>query len=567
MEIEGNDNEFKEILESKDLLKIPINNEEEKFLLKIFPSKDNKSIIFKLEKEKINTYYYYTKLNYIDFKQINKKFISDKSIYNVFIRLKEITQNSICNLEKDLLKIKIIFTKQNTEFSAIFIVRKKIVSQNRLNSNLFQQIQDNKNKIKMLKKQLAKLDKIIQNKNDLIDDININIDNITNTVNNLNMNSINTDNIDSDNSKSTNKSISDTSTKSSNKSSPLKEKENDFVTRNLSSNSEKENILLKKNLSLIKEYKLNEQELEGKRYISNNRKWKNKNRYRQIKYLFKKEEKPKIPYPKEDTLFCFENIDVFHNKKIYETLIVFNAITILIIMYLLYSIYTLKSNLTFGNIKDHDLMKKIAFLSLLDDSPEDDMAGIRENIVDFQLKNNNYEETPSPNKKIYAIIRKKPREEPKELTLFNDEKDKKYFKKHIRKRLKYRIRDINFNLKYNSNESYKFTDYYENVKDISDVLMFIRTKNGKKLAVFCNNKILYEQNLGKSDINYAGYIFGTEHIFEIELNDFFNYYGKHIQNIYDFIDSEIYSNKNRYNNTNTQLLGDVDLFEIYQIIY
>ena len=380
------------------------------------------------------------------------------------------------------------------------------------------------------------------------------------------MHSNNADNIDSDNSKSTIKSISDTSTKSSNISSPSKE--NDFEAKNFYNNHEKENLLLKKNLSLMKAYKVNEQEQDGKRYISKNRKWKNKNRYRQIKYLFNKEESPKIPYPQEDTLFCFENIDVFQNKKIYETLIVFNAITVLIIMYLLCSIYALKSNLTLYKITDQDLMKKIAFLSLLDDSTDDDMGGIRENIVDFNLKNNNYEETPNQNKKItYAIIRKKPREEPKELTLFNEDKDKKYFKKHIRKRLKYRIRDINFYLRYNSNESYKFTDYYDNVKDISDILMFIRTKNGKKIAVFCNNKILYEQNSGNTDINYAGYIFGTEHIFEIELNDFFNYYGKHIQNIYDFIDSEIYSNKNRYNNTNTHLLGDVDLFEIYQLIY
>ena len=50
MDIIENENEQNEILESKDLLKININYEDEKYLLKIFPSKDNISIIFKLEK-------------------------------------------------------------------------------------------------------------------------------------------------------------------------------------------------------------------------------------------------------------------------------------------------------------------------------------------------------------------------------------------------------------------------------------------------------------------------------------------------------------------------------------
>ena len=574
MDIEGKDNEYKEVVESKNLIRIPINYDEERYLLKIFPSKDNVSIIFKLEKEKIQTYYYYAKLIYRDFEKINKKFISDKNIYNVFIRLKEITQNSMCNLEKDSMKINILFTKHNTGFSANFTVRKKIVAQNRLNANLIEQIQENKNKIKMLKKQIAKLDKIIRNKNDLIDNINSTIDNITNSVNNININLNNTDNIDSDNSKTTIKSISHTSTKSSDESPRSQEKENNSETKNEFKNSEKENLLLKTNLSMIKEYEI-EQEQEGKRFISNNKKRKNKNNYKQIKNIFKKEEeKPKIPYQKEDTLFCFENSDVYKNKKIYETLIIFNAITVLIIIYLLCSIYTLKSNLILDKIKDHDLLKKIAFLSLIDDSTEDDLEGMRENIVDFQLKSNNLVEnttpqnTPPQKKKVrYAIIRKKQKEEPKELTFLNDEKDKKYFKKHIRKRLKYRVRDVNFNLRYNSNESEKYTDFYENVKEISDVLLLLRTIHGVKLGVFCNNKILYEQNLRNSETNYAGYIFGIENIYDIEINEFFNHYGKYIQNIYDFIDREIYSNKNRYNNTNKQLLGDVDLFEIYQLEY
>ena len=56
-------------------------------------------------------------------------------------------------------------------------------------------------------------------------------------------------------------------------------------------------------------------------------------------------------------------------------------------MYLLCSIYALKSNLTLGKMRDQELMKKVTLLSLLDDGSDDELGGIRENIVDFNLKN------------------------------------------------------------------------------------------------------------------------------------------------------------------------------------
>ena len=61
MDLKNNNNDLKEKEEHKDLLKISLHLENEKYLLKIFPSKDNISIILKLEKEKIKTYYYYGK--------------------------------------------------------------------------------------------------------------------------------------------------------------------------------------------------------------------------------------------------------------------------------------------------------------------------------------------------------------------------------------------------------------------------------------------------------------------------------------------------------------------------
>ena len=50
MDLKKNNHDLKEKEEHKNLLKIALNLENEKYLLKIFPSKDNISIILKLEK-------------------------------------------------------------------------------------------------------------------------------------------------------------------------------------------------------------------------------------------------------------------------------------------------------------------------------------------------------------------------------------------------------------------------------------------------------------------------------------------------------------------------------------
>ena len=126
---------------------------------------------------------------------MNKKFNSDNNINNIFINLKLITQNYICSLEKKSLKIKILFIKNNKEKITIYSLRKKIVEQKRLNFQLNEEIQENKLKIKFLKKQIAKLDKIIQNKNNLIDNINNNIIKLNKNINNININTNNSNNI------------------------------------------------------------------------------------------------------------------------------------------------------------------------------------------------------------------------------------------------------------------------------------------------------------------------------------------------------------------------------------
>ena len=293
---------------------------------------------------------------------------------------------------------------------------------------------------------------------------------------------------------------------------------------------------------------------------------KNQNTIKPAKYMSQYPEKPKSS-SKDDTIFCFENVDVYKNKRIYEFLIIFNILTSLMIMYLLCSIHYFKANISFEKVRDKDLMKKLEFLSLLDDDDYEYRGGIRENIVDFQLKNN-YDDNNIHNNNQKVIYTNKNNKIEKEMTLLNSEKEKKYFKRHIRRRLRHKAKDISIDLRYNSREPNKYTNIFYNYKDISEVLVLLRLKNGKKLGLFCNNIILYEQYKDNNDdSNYAGYIYISEQLYEINLQDFFDKYGKYLQNIYDYLKSENLRVKNRYNETSTRFLGDVDIFEIYQIKY
>ena len=543
------------IEESKDLLKLPIDFDDTKFLLKIFPSKDNISLIFKLEKEKIQTYYYYAKYDLDDFKLISKKFSQEINIKNVYYRMKDIIINQTCKLEKKGIKYDVIFMKKNKEKTAVFTLKKKIVAQERLNDLLIFQIQEDKAKIKVLKKQIAKLDKTIQNKNDIIDNINNEIINLSEVVTNLNTKAIEAES----NSKITQITPS---------------KENDDEIKKTYPINKEENELLKKNLTLTQEKKqitINNNTTTNKGGYSNNN---SNNKKKTKKEEDKKNEKDKDKNKEQDTLFCLDN-EVYKNKKAYESLILFNFIAILIVMYLLCSIYALKSNLTFEKIKDQELMKKVTLLSLLDDGSEDELGGIRENIVDFNLKNddndgkdNSAKEKAEKNYKI-KYIKTKLREN-KEISLLKDEKDKRFFKKDIRKKTKKRVRDVKFVLKYNSAEEYKYHNFFNTYRDMQEILLLLITKNGKKFGLFINNILFYQKNQESKDFIYSGYTHKAERYYELNLKEFMQSYGTYIQNILDYLKTEHLRIKKKSANSayvSRQLLGDVDVFEIYEVKY
>ena len=533
MDLKKNNHDLKEKEEHKNLLKIALNLENEKYLLKIFPSKDNISIILKLEKEAIKTYYYYGKFYLNDLTKINTTFNTEKNINNIFVHLKEITQNNICILEKQQLKMKILFINKNSEIISIYTLGKKIIEQNRLNYQLNEEIHENKAKIKMLKKEIAKLDKIIKTKNEIIDNINNEIINITNVVNDININ----ENNDLDNCK---KNDMD----DMNDMNDINKINNKKINKNIYKINEKQN-LLKENLSLKKDYKKNTNEIRKKKYEVN---------------VFQKNNKSIKVQP------TFFNLEVLKNRKIYEALIIFNIIASIIVIYLLYYINDLKSYLML-RMEDQGLLKKITLLSLLENSQDNDIGirdNIRDNIIDFQLQNNKgvvYKEEQSNSKqKLTFIIRKKK-------NLLNKEKEKRYFRKHIKRKIRSRVDDIDFELIYNSLDSYKYINSYIDSKNIQEILIIMKTKEGKRYGLFTNNTMLYEKEPYTKGNIFAGYSFSDDSkINEINLKVFYENYAGYMQSICDFLKNEKLTLDNTINNETT-IMGDIDLFEIYEVKY
>jgi hypothetical protein len=264
------------------------------------------------------------------------------------------------------MKINIFFkSDEDKKYNFKLFLRKKIVSQDRLNPLLVEQIQENKSKIKTLKNQLIKLDNSLQSKNDIINNINNNITNINNILNNINVNSVNNSN----------------STKNS--SSNEDNSENTSINNSINNNDyeDEEENLNNPNLNL------QQKEIYSKRNTWKKKK-KNKNIYQKMKNM-QYENKNNINDDK--TGFFFDLMEIFQNKKVIELLIILNVVTILIVMYILGAIYNLKENLNFDldKIRDDDYMNKVAYLSFSDDSNDEDSGNyrnfFRENL-DSQLK-------------------------------------------------------------------------------------------------------------------------------------------------------------------------------------
>ena len=92
---------------------------------------------------------------------------------------------------------------------------------------------------------------------------------------------------------------------------------------------------------------------------------------------------------KLDTIFCFDSNDPAQNKKIIELLIILNIVTIIIVLYILSSVYNLRSNLEIDKLREDDYGNRLAYLSFVDDSGDDDGA----NYGDYFNGNLNYQKS------------------------------------------------------------------------------------------------------------------------------------------------------------------------------
>ena len=380
-------NDVKESENEKDSIKLSLNLNEEKYLLKIYPSRDKINIVFKLEKEKTQTYYYFEKFDLKDFRRTNNLFINDNNITGVYFHLRQLAENYISTLEKKEIRMNILFKEQNNSKQVInFILRKKILSQDRLNPLLVSQIQDNQSKIDVLKQQIIKLDNSLQTKNDVIANINNNMTNINSVINNINI--INKSKINSNNSIRSNESNSENTNNTSNNNN-----DNEEIEEEISGNDSDIHFYKKK-------------EPDSKR-SNGKRKKKNKNKYKKVKMAQADANKTN----NNDSFFCIESMEVFQNKKTIELLFILNVITILVVLYLVGSIYSLRSNLEYEKVRVEDVMNKLAYLSLVDDSNDDDYVNLRDifgdNNLDMSLKTRDEGRITSTTKGDYMDERKR----------------------------------------------------------------------------------------------------------------------------------------------------------------
>ena len=568
-----NDNAQKDE-ENPDMIKISQNIEEVKYIIKIYKSKDHSTIVFKAEQENIQTFYFYEKFDLMDFKQKNKDFVQFENIDAAFNTLKIIIEASSTKIEKKSLIMNISFIN-DSKIVTLFSLRKKIVSQNRLNPLLVEQIQNNKSKIKALKKQVIKLDKSTKNQNELINNLNNKIDDIKNKINDI-ISSIN----------NINEAVSNS----------IKNEEN--------SNEEKTNKISNINKKM-------------NNYIKNN----------------SNEKKEKVSENNAIDLNEKENNSLNENKKkeggvMYNIPLILNIFIFIFIAYLYLYFYELKKELNFEKNKKEKIRNKYSILDFADDLTDDEIKYIELNIDKLNEEEKNIKKKQSYNlinnlkknkrKKNKGNISKKQKnnipnskeinqnidilkEKNNEMELSKEIKNEKnnknknnnkniikedikinisnenyllenenlskYFKKKIKQKAKYKIKDIKFVLKYKSN-SKENNNFYRDCRGISQNLILIKTNEGKKIGLFSKNiidiiKNIKSTNFEINDNDFIGYIVDSQNIEEIFFQDFFDVYNSFIS-IFKDISNFMNNENDNYAKNN---IGKINTIEIYQIKY
>ena len=345
MENKENEKESNETIISENNIKIPIYLNGEKYIINIYPSKDNINIIFKLEKVKIITYYFLAKFDLKDFQKINKIFIFDKNINDIFTSLNLLCRNYIINLESTNKEYKMIIVFQSKENKKIkFTLFKKIVSQEKINPLLGGQIEDNKIKLNILRNQIIKIEKSSKLKNEIISKIKVSLSSINNKLNNISTINLNNLNI----------SNSTVSTKNSSSIETISNPENNNNINNIEDDYPEEKDIKKEK----------EKEIEKEK-----EKEKDKNTQNTQNKKEKEKDNKNANNNNNNTFFCY---DSSQNKKIIEFLIILNVVTILIVLYILGSNHNLRINLEFEPQYYESDNERLGYLSYMDNSRNND---------------------------------------------------------------------------------------------------------------------------------------------------------------------------------------------------
>ena len=299
----------------------------EKYLIYIHLLEDGINIVFKLEKEKMTTYYYSSKFDLKDFKNLSKLFLDDINIQDIFFHLNNLFIKATINLEKANKENKIYFVFQLSDKKKIkFPLYKKLKSQKKINSILEEQIADNKLKLNIIKNQIIRTDKSIYLKSDLKNKIKISISNINKTLNNIhsiNNNLLNSNSISTKNSSIESNSIS----------------ENNIYNNNITNNN-----------------KDNYQEEAKKEQKTQNDNLSNKKNNKDTDKNNKNENNA-------NAFFCYENKQ---NYKTIEFLIIFNVVTILVVLYIFGSNFNIGLTQKFDS--ENENRNKLTYLALIDNS-------------------------------------------------------------------------------------------------------------------------------------------------------------------------------------------------------
>jgi len=516
---------------AKNMLKININSDENKYVLKLYLSEEKNSIIFKLEQERIFSSFHFEKFFLNDFRQKSILFMRDYTITQVLSRLKKLLAKKETEISIEVKDINnIIIKMKNEEEKCLlnFDLKKIILTQNQLNPKLVEQIQENEALVNFLQKQITNMTKTLQEKTDLINSLNNNIININKTINDINNVNNNINNNTNSINNTINTSLNKKEEEKEESEEPKEEKEKEEIKKNTedkaSSNEEEKN------------------EIEDKRYISNNRKKKNKKKNKKIKFFHgdnqnKNNQNNNNKNTDDNSIFCFENVEIIGNKKIFELLVVFNVIMILIILCLIGSIYSIKSNLEYEKILEEEFMNKLSYLNVYNDYGEDN----------YDLRNG----MGGWDQGEFLI----------------DEQQKLFFKEEIISKQNNKIKDIEFNLKYKSSkDGKKFDNFYSNCKGVVDTLLLLRNEGAHKFGLISKNiaDILRGNKVKDSQIkkNFMIYNLNRHDIFEYNIDkNFEEIYNSFIKNIFGF-----FNEKGEFEDR-IQFMGRILEIEIYELKY